>query len=141
MALTIQSGDIVAVCAGTKRGAILADLIRNIPSFLMARIFVVHQHTLDDPVYLTKALPGCEYTISEIMRLTIQHQAITFILSDCQFSPFTKAVAEVFVIEDEHWKCASHLSRQLQCEITRHTLYQDVNVLDNREPVQCVATV
>jgi len=133
----IQCGDIVALCAGRCRGTLLADLVKRIPNFLMGRIFVVHQKHLTSG----EELPNSDYTLSEILHLTLQRQAITFILADKHFTNLVQTLADVFIIEDSQWQCAAHVSSKLGCEVQPYKVYTDINVVDKREPVEYLATV
>jgi hypothetical protein len=140
MDLRIGCGDIVAVCGSQRRGTILARLLNNIPND-DARIFVVHQSMFDDTKAVAEKLHNSNLTISEVIRLTLLHEAIIFILAEYNFTTFVKSFAEVFITEDDNWKCASDLRRELNCDLVPYGEYRDVNVIDNREDISCAATL
>lgn len=140
MALRIGCGDIVAICGSKRRGLILAGMLKHITND-EARIFVVHQCLFDDTKAVAEKLHNSDLTISEVIKLTLLHEAIIFILADYHFTRFVKSFAEVFITEDENWKCASDLSRELGCALVPYEEYRDVNIIDNREELGCVATL
>jgi hypothetical protein len=140
MALRIGCGDIVAICGSRMRGTILAGLVKRI-SVSEARIFVFHQFLFEDTQANGGKLPNSDLTISDVIKLTLQREAIIFILADHNYTSFVKSFAEVFITEDDNWKCASDLSRELGCALVPHDEYMHVNVIDNREDIGCAATL